>query len=83
MSKLRIGFVLTGSFCTFSKVMPVIQALIERGDTGHADSVRQRRYTRHPLWHSRALARGTDRTHRHLPYRQHCFRRADWTEGAV
>ena len=33
MSKLRIGFVLTGSFCTFSKVMPVIQALIERGDT--------------------------------------------------
>ena len=50
---------------------------------GHADSVRQRRYTRHPLWHSRALARGTDRTHRHLPYRQHCFRRADWTEGSV
>ena len=33
MSKLRIGFVLTGSFCTFAKVMPVIQALIERGDT--------------------------------------------------
>ena len=33
MSKLRIGFVLTGSFCTFSKVMPVIQALIERGDS--------------------------------------------------
>ena len=33
MSKLRIGFVLTGSFCTFSKVIPVIQALIERGDT--------------------------------------------------
>ena len=24
----RIGFVVTGSFCTFSKVMPVIQALI-------------------------------------------------------
>ena len=32
-AELRIGFVLTGSFCTFSKVMPVIQALIERGDT--------------------------------------------------
>ena len=57
MSKLRIGFVLTGSFCTFAKVMPV--------------------------WHRRALAREADRTHRHLPYRQHCFRRADWTEGAV
>ena len=33
MSKLRIGFVLTGSFCTFAKVIPVIQALIERGDS--------------------------------------------------
>ena len=33
MSKLRIGFVLTGSFCTFANVIPVIQALIERGDS--------------------------------------------------
>ncbi len=33
MSKLRIGFVLTGSFCTFAKVMPVIRTLIERGDS--------------------------------------------------
>ena len=68
MSKLRIGFVLTGSFCTFAKVMPVIQALIERGDTVT------------PILSDSA---GTLRTHRHLPYRQHCFRRADWTEGAV
>ena len=83
MSKLRIGFVLTGSFCTFSKVMPVIQALIERGDTVTPILSDTRRYTRHPLWHSRALARGADHTRRHLPYRQHCFRRADWTEGAV
>ena len=33
MSNLRIGFVLTGSFCTFAKVMPVIRTLIERGDS--------------------------------------------------
>ena len=32
MSRLRIGFVLTGSFCTFSRVLPVIGRLIERGD---------------------------------------------------
>ena len=77
MSKLRIGFVLTGSFCTFSKVMPVIQALIKRGDTVTpilSDSAGTL---------DRALARGADRTHQRLPYRQHCFRRADWTEGAV
>ena len=64
MSKLRIGFVLTGSFCTFAKVMPVIQALIERGDTVT------------PILSDNA---GTLDTR----YRQHCFRRADWTEGAV
>ena len=75
MSKLRIGFVLTGSFCTFAKVIPVIQALIERGDSVT--------HTQHPLWHSRALASGADCTHRRLPYRQHCFRRTDWAEGAV
>ena len=28
---LRIGFALTGSFCTFGKVMPVIGALAARG----------------------------------------------------
>lgn len=83
MSKLRIGFVLTGSFCTFAKVMPVIQALIERGDTvtpilsDSAGTLDTRFGTAAPL------ARGADRTHRRLPYRQHCFRRADWTEGAV
>ena len=32
MSSLRIGFVLTGSFCTFAKVLPVIRLLTERGD---------------------------------------------------
>ena len=82
MSKLRIGFVLTGSFCTFSKVMPVIQALIERGDTvtpilsDSAGTLDTRFGTaahwREELTHSPAS-----------PYRQHCFRRADWTEGAV
>ncbi len=28
---LKIGFVLTGSFCTFSKVIPIIEELIELG----------------------------------------------------
>ncbi len=32
MSSLRIGFVLTGSFCTFARVLPVIRLLTERGD---------------------------------------------------
>ena len=30
-SPLRIGFALTGSFCTFGKVMPVIETLTARG----------------------------------------------------
>ena len=30
-SPLRIGFALTGSFCTFARVMPVIQTLAARG----------------------------------------------------
>lgn len=30
MNKLRIGFALTGSFCTFSSVIPVIRELAER-----------------------------------------------------
>ena len=74
MSKLRIGFVLTGSFCTFSKVMPVIQALIERGDSVT------------PILSDSAGTLDTrfgTAAHWRLPYRQHCFRRADWAEGAV
>ncbi len=31
MQGLRIGFALTGSFCTFSQVLPQVQALIEAG----------------------------------------------------
>ena len=31
MSALRIGFVLTGSFCTFDKILPVIETLCKRG----------------------------------------------------
>ena len=30
---LRIGFALTGSFCTFSKVLPVVEALVQDGHT--------------------------------------------------
>ena len=82
MSKLRIGFVLTGSFCTFSKVMPVIQALIERGDTvtpilSDSAGTLDTRFGTAAHWREELTAL------RHLPYRQHCFRRADWTEGAV
>lgn len=29
----RIGFALTGSFCTFARVLPVVQQLVERGCT--------------------------------------------------
>ena len=79
MSKLRIGFVLTGSFCTFAKVMPVIQALIERGDTvtpilSDSAGTLDTRFGTAAHWREELTA---------LPYRQHCFRRADWTEGAV
>ena len=77
MSKLRIGFVLTGSFCTFAKVMPVIYRN-SSGD-GH-DSVRQRQYLDTD---TRSTGASEADHYRHLPYRQHCFRRADWTEGAV
>lgn len=31
LSGLRIGFGITGSFCTISKVLPVIEGLVERG----------------------------------------------------
>ena len=31
MEKLRVGFALCGSFCTFDEVMPVIQKLVEEG----------------------------------------------------
>ena len=71
MSKLRIGFVLTGSFCTFSKVMPVIQALIERGDTvtpilSDSAGILDTRFGTAAHWRE-----------------EHCFRGADWTGGAV
>ena len=29
--KIKLGFALTGSYCTFSKVLPQIETLIERG----------------------------------------------------
>lgn len=32
-SSVRIGFAMTGSFCTFASVLPVIQELTERGNT--------------------------------------------------
>ncbi len=31
MQNVRIGFALTGSFCTFSKVLPVVEALVKAG----------------------------------------------------
>lgn len=31
MDKIRVGFALTGSFCTFSEVVPVVQVLVEKG----------------------------------------------------
>ena len=31
MTGKRIGFALTGSFCTFAKVLPQVQALVEAG----------------------------------------------------
>ncbi|MEE1023822.1 MAG: dipicolinate synthase subunit B [Acutalibacteraceae bacterium] len=31
MSKLRVGFALCGSFCTFKKVIPIIQQLADNG----------------------------------------------------
>ena len=61
MSKLRIGFVLTGSFCT-RRVSYGCSSTHRARRIRYADSVRQRRHTRHPFWHSRALASGADRT---------------------
>lgn len=31
MEKIKIGFALTGSFCTFSDVLPVVKTLVETG----------------------------------------------------
>ena len=31
INNCKIGFVLTGSFCTFSKVIPKIKELVEKG----------------------------------------------------
>lgn len=31
MAKIRIGFALTGSFCTFEEIMPVVQELVAQG----------------------------------------------------
>ena len=28
---IRIGFALTGSFCTFSAVLPIVETLVSRG----------------------------------------------------
>ena len=31
MQNIRIGFALTGSFCTFSKVLPIVEGLVQAG----------------------------------------------------
>lgn len=31
MDKIRVGFALTGSFCTFSEIVPIVRGLVEEG----------------------------------------------------
>ena len=53
---IRIGFALTGSFCTFSAVLPVVETLVSRGCEGHPHFIRTCRNTGHPFWCSRYVA---------------------------